>query len=499
MAQRTDIAELINQLSRTEKRYIRMQVSLQGKDKVYMKLLDAIEADPDIPDEILGKLVGRKGEGAGDSLSAYKNYLYNVILKCLRNYHQKASDNQEFLTVLANLEVLFQKGLYSQCRKIIRRDKKRCYDTEKYYYLLELIRMEKRLIMVNSYSQVSYKEFNDLYKEEQKVIDIIRQLSAWWRVANIVNKNLLSHENKRAYPTSYYQRILKSKYMRLPESMLVRSERYYRSVILSGCYYALGDDWNHYVATRDNVAFVEDNPQLKREEINKYLSLNHYLMKAQLELGLADDVLLNLAKLERMCEEPVYANSENVLSRVFYLRMFFGLRACLKKGDFDRAEKISLEFNSSYRKFESRLDPAYIVTIKYFQALLAFYQLNSRKTLRILQQILNDPYYDIDKDVFRFVRLLQAIVHYHLHNDEVLEYLLKSLHNQYKHIKNYHQVELLIIKILGNSLHKRPHKEKLETLRNELSDLKKNVFEREAFEFFDALAWLDQAPRVFLS
>jgi len=50
--------------------------------------------------------------------------------------------------------VLFQKGLYQQCRKIIRRDKKRCYEREKYYYVLELIRMEKRLIMVNSYSLI---------------------------------------------------------------------------------------------------------------------------------------------------------------------------------------------------------------------------------------------------------------------------------------------------------------------------------------------------------
>jgi len=286
--------------------------------------------------------------------------------------------------------------------------------------------------------------------------------------------------------------------MSLPEQMLVRSERYYRSVILSGCYYALGDEWNHYLSTRDNVAFVEENPQLKREEINKYLSLNHYLMKAQLELGMADDVLQNLEKLERMCEEPVYLNSENVLSRVFYLRMFFGLRACLKKKDYAAAEALAGEFNRTYKKFEARLDPAYIVEVKYFQALLAFHQANSRKTLQILQQILNDPYYDIDKDVFRFVRILQAVVHYHLHNDEVLEYLLKAMQNHYRNVKNYHQVELLILRVLGNILHKRPQKEKLEKLRGEIAALKTDVFEKEAFEFFDALAWLDQPP-VFRS
>ncbi len=498
MAPRSDIAELISQLSRTEKRYIRMQVSLHGQDKVYIKLLDAIDADPDIPDDALGKLIGRQGTGKGESLSVYKNYLYHVILRSLRNYHQKSTENQEFLTVLANLEVLFHKGLYRQCRKMIRREKKRCYETEKYYYVLEIIRMEKRLIMVNSYSDVTYKDFNDLYKEEQRVIEIIRRLSAWWRVANIVNKNLLSHENKRAYPVSYYQKILRSKYMHFPEKMLVRSERYYRSVILSGCYYALGDSVNHYLTTRDNVAFVEENPQLKREEINKYLSLNHYLMKAQLEMGLPDDVLANLEKLERMCAEPVYANSENVLSRVFYLRVFFGLRACLKKGDYAAAEVLSLDFVRNYKKFATRFDPAYIVEIKYFQALLAFHQTNSRRALQILQQILNDPYYDIDKDVFRFARILQAVVHYHLGNDEVLEYLLKAMHNHYRSAKKYHQVELLVLRVLGSTLHKRSKKEKMDSLREEIASLRNDVFEKDAFEFFDALAWLDKPP-VFQS
>ncbi len=499
MAHKHDVVELIISLSKSEKRYIRMQVSLQGQDKVYLKLMDAIEKDPDTPDTELRKIAfGNKG--SANSLFFYKNYLYQVIMKSLRSYHQKDSKNQEFLTVLANLEVLFRRGLYNHCRKIIQREKKNCYLTEKYNHLLELISMEKRLISVNSYSHISYQELNTLYKEEQRIIEIVKRLSSWWRVINIVNKNMLSEENKRAYPHSYYQKILESKYMHYPpDEMLTLSERYHKNALLAGCYYALGDEWNYYLVTHSNVKLMDHHPQLRNEEINRYLSMNYYLMKAQLHLGMPDDVLHNLDKLEALGKEPVFVKSENVLSRLSFFRIFFGIKALLKKEDFDEAEKIAAEFTRRYREIARQLDPVFLVSIKYYKALLDYRKGHNGQALQTLQDILNDTHYDTHVDVFRYARILQAVIHHRLKNTEVLDYLVKALYSMYRHAKGYYKAELLTVHVLAASLHKKPNRAKMENLHMELLALKADVFEKEAFEFFDTPDWLNMIPAGFRS
>lgn len=490
MNQRHDLSELITKLSKTEKRYIKLQISVHGTEKVYSKLLDLIDKKPDVSDVTLENILFKNNKDAKKSISVYKNYLYHVILKALRNYYQKSSENQENLTTLANLEILLQKGLYTQCLKIIRKRKKRCYHMEKYHALLELIRFEKQIIMVNSYSHISYAQLNSLYKEEQEIIAIIKRISVWWRSANIINKNILSNENKRIYPESYYRKVLDSKYMHTSDSLLQKTELYYKNIIFSGCYFALNDIWNHYLFTKKNMAFVEANPDLRNEEINRYLSLNFYLMKVQLELDLMNDTLENITKLENLVLEPTFSKSENVICRVFTLRMLFGMRAHIKIKDFVAAEKMSVEFNKTYEQYANKIDPVLIITIEYYQALLSFYQGKSKQSLTIIQKILNDKIYDIDKDVFRFARILQAAIHYQSDSFDVLEYLVKSLQNQYKHVQRYYRTEKLILAALSNALYKKPKKEKLEELRQELITLKKDPFEKEAFEFFDPLEWL---------
>ncbi|HCA43489.1 MAG TPA: hypothetical protein DEP28_09590, partial [Bacteroidetes bacterium] len=114
-----DLFELINSLTKSEKRYFRIYSSLlSGKRKQemnYLKLFNEIEKQckTGIYDE---KKIKEKFKGNNfiKQLTFTKNYLYNLILKSLFNFY---SDNSpDFISALGVFKqrLLYKKGLYNQ-------------------------------------------------------------------------------------------------------------------------------------------------------------------------------------------------------------------------------------------------------------------------------------------------------------------------------------------------------------------------------------------------
>ncbi|MCB9336004.1 MAG: hypothetical protein H6586_07635, partial [Flavobacteriales bacterium] len=77
--------ELVHSLTKSEKRFVKLNAQMHSGDKVYLKLMDAILKQNEYnEDELLGLF---KNEKFVKQFSVAKNYLINFILKQLRQYH----------------------------------------------------------------------------------------------------------------------------------------------------------------------------------------------------------------------------------------------------------------------------------------------------------------------------------------------------------------------------------------------------------------------------
>ena len=165
----TELFKLIKSLSKSEKRFFKLSSSLQSGEKNYLKIFDFIEAQSDYNESDLKNAF--KGETFVKHLPSEKNHLYKLILKSLRSYYSEQSVSSILKQEIKNVEILYNKALYKECEKFVRRAKNTAKKYEKFYYWFELISWEKRLLE-SAYESGEFGTDLDKLVEELSLIHI---------------------------------------------------------------------------------------------------------------------------------------------------------------------------------------------------------------------------------------------------------------------------------------------------------------------------------------
>lgn len=130
MAKKHHLYELIQTMTGPEKRYFKLWSSnTTGNDSSdYQVLFDILQAQTAFDDDAFK--VAAKKKTTLKNLSVGKNYLYQSLLKSLRNYHSGNDPKITGLEHRMNAEILYAKGLYEHAWDELIRYKKVGYYTE---------------------------------------------------------------------------------------------------------------------------------------------------------------------------------------------------------------------------------------------------------------------------------------------------------------------------------------------------------------------------------
>jgi len=115
----TNLFDLVKSLSKSEKRFFKLSASLQSGDKNYLKLFDEIEQQEYYDEELIKEKF--KKETFIKHLPSEKSHLYKLILKSLRGFHADNSVSSLLKQEIKNIEILYNKALFKECRKFLKR------------------------------------------------------------------------------------------------------------------------------------------------------------------------------------------------------------------------------------------------------------------------------------------------------------------------------------------------------------------------------------------
>ena len=166
-------------MSKAEKRHFKMYVARNSKTgSNYLRLFDAIDKQKTYNEE---KLEGTK---YGKRLASTKLFLYELILKSLRQSHSDKLVDTRLADMLTQAEVLFYKSLYKQSKKILLKAKKLATKYETWMALYKIIQWE---IHLTDYldTKKPLEQLTELQTELSRLANIIRQEMAY--------DNLLGH------------------------------------------------------------------------------------------------------------------------------------------------------------------------------------------------------------------------------------------------------------------------------------------------------------------
>lgn len=489
----TELFQLIKSLTKSEKRYFKLSSSLQSGEKNYMKLFDAIEAQDEYDEEQIKKLF--KGETFIKHLPSEKNHLYSLILKSLRGFYADKSAAAILQEQIRNIELLFNKALYKECGKIIRKAKKMAYNYEKYYFLLDLIDWEKILIEEEYLRGKFDQDLNKLVEEESECLEKLRNLAEYQILYSKINYAFRrggyarNEEEQKIVSDIANYHLIKGKNTAL--STKAATACYYIKGLCASTERNLDESYINFMKV---VKIMEDNPMIMRELPKRYVKALNNVMFAHMDYRHWDKCFAMIDKLKGLAKKPGF-ESIDVQLKIFTSSHNGELLACIGKGDFKKAiDKVIPAIEQELPLYEGKINNE--------EEMLFYYNISTaylgggdyKNALRYINLVLNYSESGLREDVYTFARLVNLIIHYELGNYDLLDYTVKSTRRFVTKSQKNYQFETVFLKDFKKLLKTRnvgASKELFIDFKEQLEKVLEDPFEQAANVYFDFISWVD--------
>jgi tetratricopeptide (TPR) repeat protein len=494
----SELFDLIRTLTKSEKRFFKLQSSLQSGDKNYVRLFDLVEKMDEYDEDIVKKTFA--GEKFIKHLPSEKNHLYKLILKSLRSYYSETSIASALKQDIKNIEILYNKGLFDECTKFIERAKKIAVRYEKFYYLFELISWEKTLLE-ESFENGQFGDLDSLIQEEQSVLDKLQNLTAYHVLYSKINYVFRSggysrtEENTQIINEIVEHPLIKGKNTAL--SHRAATICYYTQGF---CNIAKGETSVALEKYRKVKDILDGHPDLRTDLAKRYIRTLSQMVQCLLETRQFKEADGCIHEMEKLQELEGF-DTPDAHARIRTELILSNLKKYIFSGRFSEGVAAMTAEMESVKANEAQLHKEIVLRMYYYMAYLHFGAGQHSKALQWLNRVINDNENDLRQDLYGYARLFNIVVHYELGNSDLLEYMLKSTARYLQKRMRDFDVEKLILEQFKKLIRIRTaadRKEQFIDFREKLNELAKHEDGNALLRYFDFNAWiaskLEQTP-----
>ncbi len=486
-----DLFQLIKSLSRSEKGYFKKFAALHTREEnTYMKLFDAIEKQEVYEEAKAIKELRLKKPLK--NFSVLKSYLYSFIMKSLRMYHSQRSTGLYLKEELEYIEILYEKGLFKQCEKIIQKAKVVAVKHEAFPFVLEIFKWEILIMGANSYVGITKEEVKKLYA--------------------FADENADKYKNENAF--KYFISVLaykrkETKFMRedkdrkgggeIQKSSFLKKEALARSSSALSLFYQFHcfnyyDQQNVHKSLEYSgklVGLLETNSQQVKENPRMYVVTLYNILMTQLTLKKYNDPLEIVEKLRSL-----KSNWESTQGWITYTALDAEMNLCIANGRFDKGLKLIAEAEELLKK-QNIIARHKQLEMEFYKMFFIIYFGSGKysKANIYLNKIINYPLVGFRIDLHVFARIMSLIVHFELGNTDLLTYTVKSTYRFLYKRKRLYKFETIILDFVKAKLSKmKTRKEQIaafKELKTAAEKIANDTYESQAFMNFDFISWVD--------
>jgi hypothetical protein len=480
-----ELHQLIKSMNMSEKRYFKIYSSrhvIGGKNN-YLRLFDSIDRQDSYNEAAIKKHFA--GETFIRHLPSEKNYLYNNLLDSLTFFYKDKSFLARYCNILIEIEILFNKGLFDQCKKLIKRSKKEAYSLEKFSILLLVLRWETLVYIKDEEEKSLYRNFD----EELRILDLVRTQSAFMQLAfNIqiqidkgnVSKELISESEKR----------LKQLYPKEKEKTSFWINYYYHSA--RGLLFSLKNkQQERFACYREIKRVMDEAPQFIKDLPLIYHTNYNNLVNGMFVLR-KFDVAEGLIRKQRFFLQA-HGIKNPIVQKINFLNTAENeLYLYYKLGDIEQGERVVKKIEAEVKKIKPSFSPV-LYDLLFFMAVTDLMSGNHNRSIKWLNRILNageEVYFR--KELRLNTRLLYLIVLFES-NDWLLENRLNATRKLFANEKSF-KLQVTILEALriifednSNSKNKAALKKQITEIRKMQSASNEELMNKT----FDFLEWME--------
>ncbi len=484
--------QLIKSLTGQEKRYFKIFASRHtiGEKNNYLKLFDAIDKQVEYDEtEIKEKC---KKEKFIKQLFVVKGYLYEMILKSQDAYYTESSIEIQLKHWVHYIEILYNKALYDQCKKMIEKAEKQAVKHEYYLVLLDIIDWKFKLARVITATKTFEDGLDVLHQQKQVVVEKISNHYQYkWLNAKLISTTM----RKGWFPRSTeeiqkeYDPIMAHPIFENEENALSLQSKILFHNTFSAYFHLKGDNQKSYSHSKEaekilseNIFLIDINQEDYIACLSNLIFTSMFLVKYQ-ETFQYINILKNINPRSKMLQAKIITSA--------YLPEIISYNI---NGNIDAGLKLIPEVVNKLLLYESHINPKEILYLKYNFACLYFKAGEFNESSHWLFKILNDSAINYLPDLHSKARILNLMVHSELKNDDLLPYVLRSTYRFLLKQKKLYKFEKRVIDFIRNSsnVSSKNTIASFKSLKLDLIELSKDPYEKKAIDFFGFINWVDK-------
>ncbi len=311
-----ELLDLIKSLSKSEKRYFKifsLRYATKGGNK-HVRLFDIIDRLP-LYDE--NKIL-KKTSCTKKQLNSQKSHLYELILRSLAIYNLEGDAEKKINKIVSHAKILFEKGLFAQCEKILLKAKHLAYQYEKYESLIEILSWERRVLVINPQGDTIQQKKDAIQHEKKTTLKKIQNTDDYIHLADniysfIRTKGILRSENE----LQEFKNLINHVLLKKESQALTKEARRSLYSIYALFYQQVGDLAKSYDYFKKIAEMVGSSPEQIKEHPHIYLfSLNNLGLISH-QLARYDELALVIEKIRTIPEKLKNKCKESIKVKIF--------------------------------------------------------------------------------------------------------------------------------------------------------------------------------------
>jgi hypothetical protein len=404
---------LIRSLNKAEKRYFKLFVTTSKENNNYLLLFDAIDKQEQYDESSIKEKFHEKT--FVNQLHVTKNYLNQLILKSLRNFHGSISKDAEIKDLLRDIEILLKKELFQQCEQVIDKALKLANLYEKWPDVLNLLDIKRRLLLNTKGSSQASQDLKEINDQELNTLLKIEHVSMYWDIsANLFSK------------LPDLPQFLENPYIKdesKADSLQAKTLYHY----IWQTIHVVQGNYNKSKGMLEKIIQIwEDQTNQIYEHPASYLTLLNNLVGLCLsskDYKYAEELVY---KIRKMPERYGLKGSNTIAVKAMLQSFNVELEMYRDTNQIKKGIKVVKDVQA-YLADSSLIIPAsYHILILYQSSYIYYLNGEFDKALPLLNEILSLKASDIRQDIQAFAHLLFLIIHFELKNITLLRYAVES-------------------------------------------------------------------------
>lgn len=416
-----DLLHLIVSMTKQEKRYFKLYAAFYNKDNGNhcLQLFEVIDKHRPNDDTELAEHV--HGKPYGQRLAALKNQLLEQVLDCLTAFHSSRLASFKIRRMLTHADILYHKGLYNHCRKLLARTEKKALEIE-YHEIMPAILSRKRSLLLKELSTSFEEAIDALYTQNDVALAILTRINSYRKLMDSMQMLAARYGTR---PTDSDRQALTA----LAQHPLMRDEsladtfdaRLARLSTLGT--HALLTNESHDATTyyrqavqlwKNSPALIEERPLQYRRYLMNYLSCL---------LPTSDEEEFSSVIRDIRTVVPSFPEEHSeATGTIWNIELLY----YLNKGRLDKCTEVAAALEKHIARNAEEFSPTTYITLCHNCTIVYFLTGRYHKALEYINAILNERRIEIKRDLHNFARVISLITHYELRNVDILDNMLRS-------------------------------------------------------------------------